>query len=102
MANAVFDPTDPTSPLSISPHETALLLMDYQNMLRGRVGEGGWASVTNIAPQLRDWAREKNITVFHCLIDTSPGTKPPGQTRTATKWKAYKAALATAPGLGHE
>ncbi|OCT53694.1 hypothetical protein CLCR_10825 [Cladophialophora carrionii] len=102
MANAVFDPSDPTSPLSVSPHETALLLMDYQNMLRGRVGEGAWASVTNIASGLRDWALEKNITVLHCLVDTSPGTKPPGYSRTATRWKAYEAAFAATPELGRE
>ena len=102
MGNVVLDPTDPTSPLSIPPHETALLLMDYQNMLQGRVGEGAWASVTNIASQLRDWALEKNMVVFHCLIDTSPGVKPPGHTRTSTKWKGYEAAFAATPGLGRE
>ncbi|EXJ64255.1 hypothetical protein A1O7_00591 [Cladophialophora yegresii CBS 114405] len=102
MANAVLDPSDPTSPLSIPPHETALLLMDYQNILRGLVGDGVWASITNIAAGLRDWALEKNIRVFHCLIDTSPGTQPPGHTRTATKWKAYEASFAAAPELGRE
>ena len=102
MANAVMDPTDPSSPLSVSSHETALLLMDYQNLLRGRIGIGAWASVTKIASQLRDWALEKNMAVFHCLIDTSRGTKPPVYMRTSTKWKAYEAALAATPGLGDE
>ncbi|KAJ9607334.1 hypothetical protein H2200_008407 [Cladophialophora chaetospira] len=102
MGNAVLDPTDPTSPLSIGIHETALLLMDYQNMLQGRVGEGTWASITKIASQLRGWALEKNMVVFHCLIDTSPGVKPPAHTRTSTKWKAYEAAFAATPGLGRE
>ncbi len=102
MVNAVLDPTDPTSPLCIAPHETALLLMDYQNMQRGRLGDGAWASVTNIASQLRDWALQKDMAVFHCVIDTSPGTKPPAHTRISTKWKAYEATLAATPELGRE
>ncbi|KIW73323.1 hypothetical protein PV04_01454 [Phialophora macrospora] len=98
MANAVFDPSDPSSPLSVSPHDTALLLMDYQYMFLGRVGEGAWVSVTNIASRLRDWALEKNIVVFHCLIDISSGTKPPRHIKTSRMWKAYEAA----PELGRE
>ena len=100
--NAIFDPTDQTSPLSASSRETALLLIDYQNMLRGRVGEGVWTSVTNVASQLRDWARKREITIVHCLVDTSPGTKPPKHTRISTKWKAYETAFAASPGLGRE
>jgi nicotinamidase-related amidase len=102
MANAVLDPTDPTSPLSVSPNETALLLMDYLNMFRGKIGEGAWTSVTNIAAQLRDWALFKNMMVVHCLINTSPGVKPPGYTRISTRWRAYEAAFAATPELGHE
>ena len=102
MATAVFDPTDPTSPLSISPQETALLLIDYQNMLRGRMGEEAWTSVTNIASQLRDWGLSKNMHVVHCLIDTSHGARPPRHTKLSTKWKSYEAAFASAPELGRE
>lgn len=102
MNNAILDPTDATSPLSISPHETAVLLMDYQNLYHSRVGDGAWSSIIYIASRLREWALERNMTVFHCLLDFSPGTRPAGYARISSKWKAYEAAFAATPGLGHE
>jgi nicotinamidase-related amidase len=103
MPNALFDPLDPTSPLSASPRETALLLMDYQNLLRTRIGDGAWFSVTKIASQLRDWALDKNIAVYHCLVDlTGSGTRPPQNMRISSKWKHYESILDAAPHLGSE
>ena len=102
MADAMFDPSDPASPLSIAPRDTAVLLMDYQNMLLSRIGNEAASSVLGIASQLRDWALSKEMTVVHCLIDTSPGTRPPAYTKTSKKWKAYRSALAANPSLGRE
>ena len=102
LANAAFNPSDPASPLSISPHETAILLMDYQNMILSRIGDAAASSVLNIASHVRDWALQKDMTVCHCLIDTSPSTKPPSYNRASAKWKAYESAFAANPGLGHE
>ncbi|EXJ61477.1 uncharacterized protein A1O5_11793 [Cladophialophora psammophila CBS 110553] len=102
MANAVFSPRDPASPLSISPHETAMLLMDYQNMVLARIGDAVATSVVSIASQMRDWALDKGMTVFHCLIDASPSAKPPPHSRTAAKWKLYEAKFVEMPWLGHE
>ncbi|KIW24315.1 uncharacterized protein PV07_10042 [Cladophialophora immunda] len=102
MANAVFSPSDPASPLSISPHETAVLLMDYQNMILARIGDVAANSVINIASQMRDWALHKEMTVFHCLVDTSPGSKPPAHSKISAEWKMYEAKFSEMPWLGRE
>ncbi|OAG37851.1 hypothetical protein AYO21_07957 [Fonsecaea monophora] len=102
MANAVFSPGDLSSPLSISPHETAVLLMDYQNMTLAGIGDVAATSVLNIASQMRDWALDKEMTVFHCLIDASPGSKPPNHSRIAARWKMYETKLDGNPWYGRE
>lgn len=94
--------TDPSSPLSVSPTETALLLIDYQNLVVTRLGEAG-PSVVKIASQMRDWALHRGMSVFHCLVDTGPGAQPPEWSRIAAKWKMqYQEKLASAAWLGWE
>jgi nicotinamidase-related amidase len=100
--SAVLDSNDPTSPLSVAPSETALLLIDYQNMVLMKIGDGPASSVLNIALQLREWALVKGMSVLHCLIDTSPGTKPPRHAKSAAKWKTYEQVLLHNPELGKE
>ncbi|OAP59074.1 hypothetical protein AYL99_06372 [Fonsecaea erecta] len=102
MGNAVFSPIDPASPLSISPHETAMLLMDYQNMVLAKIGDVAATSVLNIASHMRDWALHKEMTVIHCLIDASPGSNPPETSRMSATWKMYEAKLVEVPWLGRE
>ncbi len=101
-ARAVFSPTDSTSPLSVSPSETALLLIDYQNIAVARLGDAA-PSVLGIARQMRDWALCKGMSVYHCLIDTRPGiTQPPARNKIAAKWRMYEDKFAAVPGLGFE
>jgi nicotinamidase-related amidase len=100
--SAILDPNDPTSPLSIAPPETALLLIDYQNMVLMKIGDGPASSVLSIALQLREWALGKGMSVFHCVIDTSPGVKPPRHAKSAAKWKTYEHVLSQNPDLGKE
>ncbi|KIX95784.1 uncharacterized protein Z520_08492 [Fonsecaea multimorphosa CBS 102226] len=102
MSKAVFSPSDPASPLSISPHETAVLLMDYQSMTLATVGDVAATGVINIASQMRDWALHKEMTVFHCLVDASPGSKPPNYSRISAIWKMYEAQFVEMPWLAHE
>ncbi|KIX06487.1 uncharacterized protein Z518_04463 [Rhinocladiella mackenziei CBS 650.93] len=96
---AVFNPTDPGSPLSKSPSETAVLLMDYQNLVVTKLGPVG-DSVLNVAAQLRDWALYKGMPVFHCLVDT--GARPAPQSKLSARWKWYEDKLAATPALGRE
>lgn len=98
---AIFSPLDPTSPLSICAHETAVLIIDYQNMMLSNVGEAG-PSLLSIASQLRDWALHKEMSVFHCLVDLRPGARPPKQMKVALRWKMYEDRLAASPALWQE
>jgi nicotinamidase-related amidase len=103
LGRAVFSPSDPGSPLSVPASQTALVLMDYQNMVLARLGEAG-PSVVNIARQMRDWAlvEKSGMAVFHCLIDTNPGVAPPARNKLSSRWKMYEEKLAGQPWLGRE
>ncbi|EXJ85486.1 hypothetical protein A1O1_05850 [Capronia coronata CBS 617.96] len=93
---------DPSSPLSVSPAETALLVIDYQNLSMARLGDAG-PSVVKIASQMHDWALQRGMSVFHCLIDTAPGVRPPAWSKLAGKWKMfYQEKLAKEAWLGWE
>ncbi|KAI1610518.1 Isochorismatase-like protein [Exophiala viscosa] len=98
---ATFSPSDASSPLSISPAETALLLIDYQNLILPRLGDAA-PSVLNVASQMRDWAISKSVPIYHCLIDTRPGVKPPMRSKMSTRWRLYEEKLAAMPTLGDE
>ncbi|KAL2426046.1 hypothetical protein ABEF95_009264 [Exophiala dermatitidis] len=95
-------PDDPSSPLSISPDKTALLIMDYQNFHITKLGDAG-VSVVKIAAQMRDWALSRGMSVFHCLVDTGPEARPPPWSKMAMKWKMhYQDMLTNAAWLGWE
>ncbi|EHY54618.1 hypothetical protein ABEF92_002368 [Exophiala dermatitidis] len=99
---ALSSPDDPSSPLSISPDKTAVLLMDYQNFHITNLGDAG-ASVVKIAAQMRDWALARGMSVFHCLVDTGPEARPPPWSKMAMKWKMhYQDMLTNAAWLGWE
>lgn len=98
---ANFSPSDPSSPLSVSPTETALLLIDYQNLILPRLGDAA-PSVLGVAGQMRDWAISKSMPVYHCLIDTRPGVTPPTRNKMSPVWRLYEEKLAAMPGLGDE
>ncbi|KIW21872.1 uncharacterized protein PV07_12712 [Cladophialophora immunda] len=99
MTNTVFPPSDPASSLSISPHETAVLLTVYQNMILARIGDVAANSVINIASQMRDWALHKEMAVFRCLIHASPVSESPTHSGTSANWKMYEAKFSEIPWL---
>jgi len=101
LARAIFSPTEPSSPLSVSPAQTALLLLDYQNLVLARLGPAA-PSVLDAARQMRDWALHRGMPVFHCLIDTRVGAKPQESSKISPRWKMYEEQLARMPELGRE
>lgn len=98
---AILDPTKPSSPLSVPAAQTALLLMDYQNLTVALVGEDGSRTV-EVACQMRDWAVEQGMSVFHCLVDTKSGAAPHAHMKMADRWKFYEEKLKQMPQLGDE
>lgn len=100
-AAAVFDATKASSPLSVSAAHTALLLMDYQNLIIPAAGDAG-SQIISTAKQMRDWALSRSIPVYHCLIDTKSGAKPITSSKLADRWSTYAEKIAAKPKLGDE
>lgn len=66
--SAIFDPTDPSSPLHYPVAQTALLLLDFQGLTIRLCGPGG-KDATAKAKQMRDWALKKNMMILHSITD---------------------------------
>lgn len=99
---AIFDAAKPNSPLSVPAANTALLLMDYQNIAISFVGEKERGAV-GIAAAARDWALEQGMHVYHCVVRTSgPNSTPPAQAKVADRWPFFESAVRDKPMLGEE
>lgn len=79
---AVFDSFDPSSPLAYEPSQTALLLLDFQNVVVHILDDEGIAAV-GVAKAMREWALSKNILVMHSILDceTPPREDAKGRDR---------------------
>ena len=100
-ARAVFDVSKANSPLFIPAAQTAVLLMDYQNITVHGFGDAA-PHIISSAKQVRDWAVARSIPVYHCLVDTKTGAKPAAFSRVADRWPAYEEKLNVKPELGAE
>lgn len=65
--SAILDANAAASPLSVPASETALLLVDYQNMIVDRVGPSGSRTIT-VAAELRSWAERQGIPVIVATV----------------------------------
>lgn len=65
---AKLDSSDPSSPLAYKPSETAILLLDFQNLTVNMLADDGKAALTK-AKTMRDWALSKNMLVMHSIVD---------------------------------
>lgn len=95
----VFDATRSYSPSFIPAKNTALLLLDYQILTVSRLGEAGTRCVAK-ANDLKTWARTKDISVFHCVVDVNQ--KPTSSSRIVERWSAYETMIQQKPGIGDE
>jgi nicotinamidase-related amidase len=99
---AVFDTTKANSPLSVPAANTAVLLMDYQNITVSFVGKEKKSTV-QVAAEVRDWALGRNIPIYHCLVRTSgPNSAPPAQTKMSDRWPFFESAIRDNPTLAEE
>jgi hypothetical protein len=63
---AIFDASNPASPLAYSAAQTALLLLDFQGVVIEMCGEAGQAALAK-AVLMREWARSNGIIVIHSV-----------------------------------
>lgn len=75
--------------------------MDYQNFVVSRLGSDK-LRILSTAKRMRDWSLSHSMPVYHCLVDTRSGAKPPAATKVAERWSAYEDALSASPELGDE
>lgn len=97
----ILDRASPASPFHYPASQTALMLMDYQNLTLQMMPAEQRPAIMHNAQGLRDWARNDGVLVLHCLIDTSRA--PEAQRKiTAERWPALEAALKAHPGIEQE
>ena len=93
---AIFDASATHSPLSIPTPQTALLLLDYQNFIIGRVpDEPTRARILVAAAATRAWAKSQGIHVYHCCIDLSQPPIP--SAKLNFRWPTMKGMLEQQP-----
>ena len=97
---AIFDAQNPCSPLSVSNSQTALLLLDYQNLAIASLGEDA-TKLVSTAKTMQRWAVENQIKVIHCLVETKGQTPKPSM-KMAGRFKMLQEKLQETPALGDE
>lgn len=96
---AVFDSSNPASPLAYDASQTALVLMDFQNLIVGRGGVMGKEALAK-AKVMRDWALERKVMVLHSVVDVQ--RRPPAICKGSERINAMLEAAANNPRAGEE
>ena len=63
----MYDKSDISQPGHYDPSQTAVVLLDYQNLIISMVGDKGHA-VLETATKMRSWAKSQGIQVIHGVI----------------------------------
>ncbi|KAK5999323.1 hypothetical protein QM012_005598 [Aureobasidium pullulans] len=79
----LFDPHDPSNPAYYGPSQTAVLLLDFHNLMVEKLGGPAAHAALDTAARLRIWARSSGIVVIHALID--PDASPPPTAKGAER-----------------
>jgi len=90
----IFDRADPSSPIFYPASQSALLLLDYHNMIVSRCGANGPKAVAQAAV-MRDWALQQGFLVVHCLIGFDKA--PPASMKAAARFGSYFKLLESNP-----
>jgi nicotinamidase-related amidase len=93
---------EPCKPSSYGPSQTALLLLDYEKAHIDMIQDAKKREqVINATKKLLKTARENNITIVHCLMDTA--TDPPATNKGSEKWQSLvKPMLVANPEIAAE
>lgn len=95
----IFDATLAYSPSFVPAKNTVLLLLDYQGLTVPRLGDAGTQTV-KVAQEMRKWANQNHVSVFHCIIGTD--SKPDPASRMSERWPTYETMIKQHPELGQE
>ncbi|KAI1169517.1 Isochorismatase hydrolase [Nemania sp. FL0916] len=88
-------------PAAYPPSQTALMFLDYENILVSMVPSPTKETLIKAAETLLSAARKHNIAILHCLSDTS--LNPPPTNKASATWDAqFKPIFSANPELGAE
>ncbi|VUC28678.1 unnamed protein product [Clonostachys rosea] len=92
----------PSHPSHYPPSQTALLFLDYQNVLVNMIAdEERKQKLISSAKELLATARANNVAIIHCLIDTD--NDPPTTNKVSEQWlTVHKPLLGATPELAQE
>lgn len=93
---------DSYKPSAYPPSKTALLLLDYQNVLLDMVPWPRNKTVISAAERLLEAARDNQVAVLHCIVDVHHSDPRPTSKAAATWETRYKPAFSADPHLGAE
>lgn len=79
---AIFDPSNPASPLAYGASQTALLLLDFQVFIIDRCGPEGLTALAK-GKAMRDCAFKHKVMVVHSVVDIDG--KPPSTCKGAER-----------------
>lgn len=93
---------DASKPEGYPPSKTALLLLDYQNVLVNMIQDPEKKQkLVDSAKTLLETAREQKVATIHCTMDI--GLDPPPTNKVSEAWHTqHKPAFSAMPGIGAE
>ncbi|GAP91998.1 putative isochorismatase hydrolase protein [Rosellinia necatrix] len=88
-------------PSAYPPSQTALLFLDYQNILMDMVPSPVNETLVNAGIALLAAARQNNVAILHCIMDTTLDPAPTN--KVTTTWASqFKPVFSANPQLGAE
>lgn len=93
---------DASKPEGYPPSKTALLMLDYQNILVNMIQDPERKKkLVEAAKTLLETARKNQVAIIHCTMDTS--LDPPPTNKVSEAWHtAHKPAFSSMPEIGAE
>ena len=91
--------SDPASPFYYQASQTAILLIDYQNMALARLPHKR-SAVTGTANRLREWACQNNSLIVHCLVRADQAPEP--QSKMTQRWPMIQQNVKAHPNVAAE
>ncbi|KAI0155019.1 Isochorismatase hydrolase [Xylariaceae sp. FL1272] len=88
-------------PSAYPPSQTALMFLDYQNILVNMVPSPAKETMISAAETLLKTARDNNVAIIHCLVDVK--LDPPITSKFIGLWETqFKPTFSSNPELGAE
>lgn len=96
---ALFDRSNPASPLAYDASQTALLLLDFQGFCINACATDGKAALAK-GKKMREWATAHQVLVVHSIVDVT--SRPPATYKGAERIEKLLDGIASDERLAEE